>query len=360
MESAGQVGAPAPLLQGAADRLGRASRPVVLVGHEARGVEQDDLVRMVELLRAPTLATYKAKGVFPETHPLSAGIVTGAEIERPLLERADVFLGVGFDPIELLARPWPFRAPVYALRADPGPDLYLAPQSSATGDVGAMLVGIGESLSQTRSEWDVAEVRALKAEMLDALRVPADGALAGWEVVEAVQHESPEETTVAVDAGSHMFAVTWFWDSTRPSCFLISNGLATMGYAVPAGLAASLLGHETVIAFTGDGGLLLNGNELETAARVGARLIVVVLNDASLSLIRIKQEDFGYERAGVDFLRSDFTLFARALGVHGVHATTADEVRAAVRAALLESGSTLIDVRLSGSENRAVHRAIRG
>jgi thiamine pyrophosphate-dependent acetolactate synthase large subunit-like protein len=89
-------------------------------------------------------------------------------------------------------------------------------------------------------------------------------------------------------------------------------------------------------------------------------VVVVALNDAGLGLIRVKQEDLGYERAGVDFLRSDLTLFARALGVHGVRATTAGEVRAAVRAALTRSESTLIDVRVSGSENRAVHRLIRG
>jgi acetolactate synthase-1/2/3 large subunit len=351
----------APLdLATAAEALGRARRPVVLVGHEARGVHQGDLVRTVEALRAPTLSTYKAKGVFPEEHPLSAGIVTGAEIERPFLERADVFLGVGFDPIELLARPWGYEAPICALRADPAPDPYLAPRWSASGNLAVALAAVADSLAATRSGWTATEVQALKRGLLEALRIRADAGPAGWEVVEAVQAETPPDVTVTVDAGAHMFAATWFWRSTRPTRFLISNGLATMGYAVPAAVAASLVRDETVIAFTGDGGLLLNGNELETAARTGARVVVVALNDAGLGLIRVKQEELGYERAGVDFLRSDLTLFARALGVHGVRATTAGEVGAAVRAALTRSESTLIDVRLSGSENRAVHRLIRG
>jgi acetolactate synthase-1/2/3 large subunit len=347
-------------LYGIVEALGRAKRPVVLVGHEARDAVQDVLVHVVERLRAPTLTTYKAKGVFPETHPLSAGIVTGAEIERPLLERADVFLGVGFDPVELLTRPWPFAAPLCALRVDPTPDEYLAPRWAVRGNIGRMLGTLAESLPEPRSEWAPDELRKLRAGMLDALRVAADGSPAGWEVVEAVQAESPGDVTVTVDAGAHMFAATWFWRATRPRRFLISNGLATMCYAVPAAVAASLVHGETVVAFTGDGGLLLNGNELETAARVGARVIVVVLNDASLSLIRVKQQELGYERAGVDFLRSDFTAFAEALRVHGSRATTVDDVRAAVRAAFTRAGSTLVDVHVSGAENGQLHRLIRG
>ena len=106
--------------------------------------------------------------------------------------------------------------------------------------------------------------------------------------------------------------------------------------------------------------MLLTGNELETAARTGARVIVVVLNDASLSLIRVKQEDLGYQREGVDYAPTDFALYGRAHGVHSVRAETEEQVDAAVGEALAAQGTTVIDVRLRGSEYGAMHRVIRG
>ena len=147
--------------------------------------------------------------------------------------------------------------------------------------------------------WSIDEVAELRARLLDAVRIEAPGSLTALDVVEAVQASAPADATVTVDAGAHMLAATWGWRSSRPRSFLISNGLATMGFAVPAAVAAALAAPErAVIAFTGDGGLLLHGSELETAVRVGARLLVVVLNDSGLSLIRIKQQERRYAPRG--------------------------------------------------------------
>jgi acetolactate synthase-1/2/3 large subunit len=176
-----------------------------------------------------------------------------------------------------------------------------------------------------------------------------------------VQAQAPSATTVTVDAGAHMLAVTWGWRSSLPRRFLISNGLATMGFALPAAVAAALAHpQEPVIAFTGDGGLLLHGGELETAARIGARLLVMVLNDSSLSLIRIKQEERGYRRTGVDFGAVDAAGFGRSLGAVGYTARTAEELRSAIGAALTQSRPAVLDVRISGSEYGELQRVIRG
>lgn len=359
---------PAPVdsgaLRDAAALVASARRPVLLVGLEGRlDVAQDDLVHLAERLRAPVLATYKGKGVFPETHRLSAGILTGAEIERPLLEQADLLLAVGLDPVELLPRPWSYPAPVVALREDPAADPYLAPSLTVTGPVGVLVRELSGELNESRSEWREDEIARLASAALATLRVTAVEGLASWEVVEAVAAEAPAgaTVTVTVDAGAHMFAATSFWRSSQPARFLISNGLSTMGYAVPAAVAAAMVRPgETVIAFTGDGGFLLHANELETAARVGAKIVVVVLNDANLSLIRIKQEEAGLVRAGVDFLRSDFALLAEALGARGFRAETVGGLKTAIRDALAAAGSSVIDVATSGAEYAELVRRIRG
>jgi acetolactate synthase-1/2/3 large subunit len=337
-----------------------AARPVLLVGDEALDVAQEDLVALAERLGAPVLSTYKAKGAFPEGHPLWCGIVTNAALEAEVLDAADVLLAIGLDPVELLPRPWAAPGRVVALRRHAEDAPGLRAELTATGDVAALARALAERLGRSASAWEAAEVGELRAGMLGALEVGEPGTLSALEVVAAVRSVAPEATTVTVDAGAHMFAVTWGWRAELPRRFLISNGLASMGFAVPAAVAASLARPgEPVIAFSGDGGFLLHGAELETAVRTGARIVVVVLNDSSLSLIRIKQEDRRYHRAAVDFGPVDAAGYARSLGASGAVAETAAEVRDAVAAALRGAGPAVVDVRISGAEYRALQHAIR-
>jgi acetolactate synthase I/II/III large subunit len=343
----------------AARLIAAARKPIILVGDEARrDLDPALIVALAERLRAPVLSSYKGKGVFPERHPLAAGIVTGAEIERPLLAEADVLLGVGLDPVELLARSWPYDADVVALRLADAADSYLDPRVTLTGPLEASLGALSRDVGDVMSEWSDGDAAVRGARMRDSLRATG-GPLSVWRAVEVAQ-EIAGDAVVTVDAGAHMFAATWFWQSNRPNRFHISNGLATMGFAVPAAIGAALAQPgETVIAFTGDGGFTINAAELETAARAGANVVVVVLNDASLSLIRVKQDDIGLTRSNVDFVRSDFASVARGLGAHGARAATEDELRSALAAALAKSGPALVDVEIAGTEYAQIHGRIR-
>ncbi len=344
----------------AAAAVSEAEWPVILVGEEARrDLDQQPLVQLAESLSAPVLTTYKAKGAFPESHPLWAGIVTGAAIERPLLAEADLFLTVGLDPVELLARPWPFHTPIVALRLPAEPDSYLQPRWALTGDLGASLRRLGAELVSPRSAWAPGDAARRVRSMRELLRLDSNG-LSAVDVVEITQ-EALGDPLVTVDAGAHMFAATWFWRSERPNRFHISNGLATMGFAVPAAIGTAIARPaETVVAFTGDGGFTINAAELETAARVGAKVIVVVLNDASLSLIRVKQAEIGWRRSNVDFVRSDFARVAEGLGVQGLSADTPTALRDALERAQQIDTTSVIDVSLAGEEYGQLHRAIRG
>jgi acetolactate synthase-1/2/3 large subunit len=317
------------------------------------------LVTLAELLESPVLATYKAKGVFPETHRLAAGILTGAEIERPLLGDADLMVGIGVDPVELLARPWPYGAEVVALRRTAEPDRYLRPRWTVAGDLDTTVQELLAALDEPSSEWEPGEAAWRAGRIRDELRT-GGVALPVWRAVEIAQ-DVAGDSVVTVDAGAHMFAVTWFWRSQRANAFHISNGLATMGFSVPAAIGAAIASpNETVLAFTGDGGFTINAAELETAARVGAKVIVLVINDASLSLIRVKQAEIGLPRSNVDFVRSDFARVAEGLGVRGAHASTEPELHTALREAIAASETTVIDVAVDGSEYAELHRQIRG
>jgi acetolactate synthase-1/2/3 large subunit len=202
------------------------------------------------------------------------------------------------------------------------------------------------------------DAHAHREAALAALRIESDSALTGWRIVEALAGELPPGTVVAVDAGAHMFPATWFWCAHAPRRFLISNGLATMGFAVPSAVAAARDG--LAVAITGDGGMAYGAFELETAVRLGARVLVVVVDDASLSLIRIKHEADGHARSPLDFGPVGFAAIADGLGVASWVVEDEIGLRGAIREALSVAGPTLIDARLSGSEYARTLAVVRG
>jgi acetolactate synthase I/II/III large subunit len=345
-----------------ARELEDARRPLVLVGLEANdGTSPADLQRLVHAAGAAVLTTYKAKGVYPEQDARWAGILTGAEIERPVLEQADVVLAVGLDAVELLGRPWTYGARVLSVAACEAADAYLRPAHRVVGSVADAVRGLAALLGSPNAGFSEAAVMELRETALRRLRLDDDLPLPGWRVVETVAAELPPNTTISVDAGAHMFPCTNFLRPESPGRFLISNGLATMGFAVPAAVGAALARPgELSVAFTGDGGVAYHGHELETARRVGAKVVVIVFNDSSLSLIRIKQEAKGFTRRPLNFGLTRFDLLAAALGAHGVVAHDVDELRAAAADAVRRDESTLIDVRMTGSEYGRTLEAIRG
>jgi acetolactate synthase-1/2/3 large subunit len=166
---------------------------------------------------------------------------------------------------------------------------------------------------------------------------------------------------ITVDAGAHMFCAMAFWQATSPGAVLISNGLATMGFALPAGIARALHAPNVpTIVFTGDGGLMMCAGELAAAAQSGARVCVVVFNDASLSLIALKQRNRGMAEAGVGWSRADFASVARGFGLQAFTARTEGEYEQALRQALAADGPCLIDVHVDPSGYGAQSKALRG
>ena len=185
----------------------------------------------------------------------------------------------------------------------------------------------------------------------------APGRLAPQQVVATARACAPPETIATVDAGAHMLVAMPLWEVPGPGMLLISSGLATMGYALPAAIAAALClpqntGPATntgapqapVLAFTGDGGLGMTLAEIETAVRLSLRVIVIVFNDAALSLIEIKQKPAG--QGGDEAVRYrpvSFAAAAAAMGAAGAAVTSERELAAALADALARPGPTVID-----------------
>jgi acetolactate synthase I/II/III large subunit len=345
------------------DALRAAERPALLLGLECNApeVEQADIVALADALGAAVLTTYKAKGAFPEDDPRWAGIVTGGEIERGILDAADAIVCVGLDPVELLTRPWPFAAPALNLRACDTEAGYLPIDRVLPIDTAVRGLASALAAERTATAWSPEEIRRIRDESMDSLRIVPPSGMAGWQVVETVRAATPAGATLAVDAGAHMFAAVEFWRTSAHRSFLISNGLATMGFAVPSAIGAAQVDPTAhAIAITGDGGMAYNAFELATAAAQNLPVVIVVLNDSSLSLIRVKHEAKGNPRADLDLPPVSFADIARGLGATGIAVSDAESLTTAVETALTHQGPTVIDVAVTGAEHREMLTTIRG
>jgi len=169
------------------------------------------------------------------------------------------------------------------------------------------------------------------------------------------------KSRLTVDAGAHMFSACAFWPAETALDVLISNGLASMGFSLPAAIAAALHDPDRgAVAMTGDGGLLMCHGELKTASETGAEICVVVFNDARLSLIDIKREQRQMSDLGLAWKTPDFTDVARGFGFRVWHASTPAEMRRVAQEAASASGPRLIDARVDPSGYLPQMKALRG
>jgi len=339
--------------------LARTRRPVFIAGLGARAPETVARLRtLCERRGAPVLVTYKAKGVVPDDHPCFAGVFTHAAIDEPFVRSGDLIVGVGLDPVELLPRPWHYPQPLIVCGTWPIGERHVRPAVQATGDLSRTLDALDELLPRDTA-WTSGEIRGQAERRRAAVRIEAPG-FAPYRVIDAVSNVCPN-ARVTVDAGAHMFPVTALWPVRRPLDLLISNGLSTMGYALPAAIGAALLEPDRrVIAFTGDGGLLMCLAELSTAARARLPVTVVVFGDRSLSLIRIKQERKGFRSDGVAIGAVDWPAVARGFGLSGARATDAASLERAVEEAEAAGGPALVEAVVDPSVYPETLRAVRG
>ena len=346
----------------AREMIAVARKPVIIVGLEARapGVGAE-IAGLVEELGCPVLSTYKAKGVVPDDMPHWVGLFTGAAAERDCVSAADLIIFIGFDPVELIGRPWPYTAPVLDLSAVQHPVHYVTPELGIYHDVSSTVAAIRGG--HKPSLWTLAQIADCRDGMRRRIVYQGEGAgltpdaVVGL-AVKAGEAFLPRDT---VDAGAHMISAMALWPARVSADIQISNGLSTMAFALPAAIATSLTDPlRPVIAFTGDGGLMMCAGELATAVQHQARICVVVFNDGALSLISLKQRARQLPNEGVEWPKSNFAAVAEGFGMKGFRARTTAEYQAALQAALAHDGPSLIDVDVDPSGYLAQVTALRG
>lgn len=346
--------------EAAVELLRNARRPVVLAGLNAAESGTSIALRsLLDRLRVPVLTTYKGKGSVPESHRQAAGLLTNGILEGRVLDTADAILAVGLDEVELMQGAWRWQRPTVAVGHEAAAGGQIGVSVALRGDPAETLPRLAAGLPGWESGWpeDLPSSRPSPAEMT----VGSGDGLAPAEIVIAARTAAPSNTIATVDAGSHMFAATLFWQAENPASFLISNGLSTMGYALPAAIGASLTAAgRPVVCFTGDGGLAMAVGELETLARIGAAVVVVVFNDSTLNLIKIKQEKRGETTNGLDFGAIDWVSVAAGMGVAAERVSNSADLGAAFARAFNADGPYLLDVVVDASSYPRMLDVIRG
>lgn len=345
-----QAGAPATTGSGAAaaeirQSLAGADRPVVAVGMGFDTRHAGLLRRLVDEWQLPIAVTPKVKGVIDESNPRFGGVISGMALDRVMvssLGNADLILALGLDPAEIDGD-WHEHLPV----------LWVLDSPWATGVVPSKLVSgnYGRILDRLLAEpaprsW-TDPLTQIRAERQKALEGPpgSSGHLSPAGAVRALAAAVSSDTIVTTDVGSHKYIFGQLWPSREPGSFLMSNGLSGMGYGLPAAIAVKLARPErAVLAVVGDGSFSMNSQELETARRAGASILVAVIADSSYSLIRASQKRQGLPLYGVDFDPIDNVRTAEACGVRGCRVESEDDLTTCAREAIARQETTVIEI----------------
>ncbi len=358
-DSSGNHSAPPPAIPPALHDveacLARASRPVAVLGLEARTPAiAKHLAQLADMADIPVVTQVKARGWFPGNHALHAGTLAsyGSRGVFNLIGGADLVLGVGLDGVDLI---WPWDGPAgFNLTAYDMPDGSL-PHTPVVGDVAAMLkrlAGVDRPAHRADAADRASQARRAARADLQAgpagtdhpADAPSDG-IAVDPLFQAIRAVAPADTALVSDVGMHKLYLAQYWDAPAPDTYFVANGLSGMGWALPSALGFKLACPDpAALAVTGDGGALMFAGELGTLARLRpAGLVYLVLVDASLALIRLKAEELEHDPLPNDFAPPDFVALAQSFGLRAESVDSPEGAATVVRDGLTASEPLVVE-----------------
>lgn len=342
--------------------LKSAKHPLMIIGAGAnRKLTAKMLREFVDKQGVPFITTQMGKGVIDERHPLflgNAALSEGDFLHRAI-QHADLILNIGHDVVE---KP-PFFMNGNGLEVvhvnfnSARVDAVYHPQTEVVGDIANSIWQLNEKLSPQVC-WNFEYFDTVRAALAEHMLVGANDAsfpLRPQRIVADVRAAVPDCGIIALDNGMYKI---WFARNYRAHCpntVLLDNALATMGAGLPSAIAAKLVHPDReVTAICGDGGFMMNSQELETAMRLKLDLVVVVLNDAAYGMIKWKQAGMGFDDWGLEFTNPDFVKYAESYGAHGHRVDAADELESLMRSCHDVGGVHLIEVPVDYSESDGI------
>ncbi|EKS7204779.1 acetolactate synthase large subunit [Enterobacter asburiae] len=346
-------------IDAAVEKLRKVRSPILVIGAGAsRKMTARALKQLIDKTGIPFVTTQLGKGVVDERHPRfvgNAALSTGDFVHRAF-ESADLIVNVGHD----LSEKPPFlmvRGSTEVIHIDyrsAEADTLYFPQLEVTGDIADAVLRIGDALNNT-VQWDFTRLLAIReanevqiAEGADDDRYP----VYPQRLVADIRRAMPSEGIVALDNGIYKIWFARNYKAHKPNTVLLDNALATMGAGLPSAMAAHLVYPDRpVIAVCGDGGFMMNSQELETALRLGMHITVVILRDDGYGMIRCKQTRMGYAEFAVGYGNPDFVKYAEAYGANGYRVESAGALLPLLEHCVKTPGVHVIDCPVDYGEN---------
>lgn len=335
-----------------------ARRPVILAGNGViRGRAAEAVREFAKRLQIPVLHTFMAKGVIPDSDPLSLYTIglQARDYASVVMEQADVVIALGYDFVEYAPCFWNPRRDKRIVHVDVSPaevDEHYIVEVGLLGDLRLSLDLIRAGLAPFDSSW----ANDARKTVIDGFEAESAGT-SSWpmrpqQVMRDLRAVLNQDDLVICDVGAHKLWMARMFPCEAPNSCIISNGFAAMGIALPGAVAAKLLYPERrVVAVTGDGGFLMNSQELETAVRLGQPLVILIWRDDGYGVIRWKQQVRYGRTSSVEFGNPDLVRYAESFGAAGYRVTERSELRPILVKALASKVPAVIDCPVDYAEN---------
>ncbi|MBI5519987.1 MAG: acetolactate synthase large subunit [Desulfovibrio sp.] len=353
------------ILERAAQMLRQAKKPLLLIGAGAnRKRASAALTRLVDNTGICFFNTQMGKGIVDERHPLYLGTAALSDHDHlhDAIVSADLIINVGHDTIEkppFFMRHDDNRTVIHVNFFAAEVDEVYFPQLNIIGDIASTIHRLTDLLTQgPLPQWD----RDFFLSIRDTVKnIYGDYArddrfpLLPQRLVQITRELVPDDGIVTLDNGIYKLWFSRDYPVYAHNCLLLDNALATMGAGLPSAIAAKLLHpRRKVVSINGDGGFMMNSQELETAIRLGLDLVVVILNDGAYGMIKWKQQGLGYPPFGLDYGNPDFVRYAESFGAAAHRPDSADSFREIFASALEGKGVHVIDLPVDYSLNHEI------
>ncbi|WP_159722518.1 acetolactate synthase AlsS [Enterococcus sp. CSURQ0835] len=353
-----------------AQRIQEAQLPTLLVGMRASSEKETQAIRrLVKKTGLPVVETFQGAGIISrelEEHFFGRVGLFRNQPGDMLLKRSDLVIAIGYDPIEYEARNWNAEKDARVIVVDEVPaeiDQFLQPEEELIGNIASTLDLLTEAITEYDISADARDYLTTLQKTLNQRDVAPqrenDGRVHPLEVINTLQEKVTDEMTVAVDVGSLYIWMARHFRSYEPRHLLFSNGMQTLGVALPWAISAALVRPDTqIFSISGDGGFLFSGQDLETAVRLKLNIIQLIWNDGAYNMVEF-QEEMKYGRAAaVHFGPVDFVQYAESFGAKGLRATSQAELDQALEEALKTDGPVVIDIPIDYSDNQKLGETI--
>ena len=343
----------------AVERIEAARHPLLLVGAAAnRRITCRMLRRFIDRTGIPFVTTQMGKGVIDEADPLFLGnaALSAHDFVHRTFDCADLIINVGHDVIE---KPPFFMTPggvqvihvnFFSASVDP---VYF-PQVEVVGDIANSIWQLSECVTK-QSAWDFSRFMHIRSVAETHLGNSTDDSrfpVYPQRLVADVRKMMPEDGILALDNGIYKIWFARNYKANQPNTVLLDNALASMGAGLPSAMAARLVFPDRkIMAICGDGGFMMNSQEIETAVRLKLDLVVMILRDDAYGMIKWKQHSMGFADFGLDLGNPDFVKYAESYGAHGHPIESADGILPCLEKCHSTPGVHLIDVPVDYSEN---------